>query len=163
MFKPVHGIDGTLVNSITVPSATLVVDDATLCLLKRRLADAGDYTYLLIRQAYDYEIVKTTSFAANGVNVLRAQDGTTALAFPAGAEIEFVLGAAAIQDILAQRGLDEITLEGGGIVTVTQLGVNHYSISAPAISITSSSPNVLVGGTFPNFVLSAPLLTDCCG
>lgn len=162
MFKPVHGINGSLTQALTAAGGVIYVDDSTLCLLKRRLLDSGDYTYLLLRQAYDYEIVKTTGFSANAVSVERAQDGTVAQAFPIGTEVEFVLSASAIADLIADRGLAEVNITGGGIVTVTKLGTNEYSISAPPVDITSDSPNVLVGGEFPNFVLSAPLLVDCC-
>lgn len=161
MFKPVHGIDGTLLTGVSASATTLIVDDTTLCLLKRRLTSA-DYTYLLLRQNYDYEIVKTTGIVGNGVAVLRAQDGTSPLIFTAGAQVEFVLGAAAIQDVITDRGLAEVVLDGDGIVTVTRNSANNYTISAPEITITSDSPNVLVSGDFPNFVLSAPTLVNCC-
>lgn len=161
MFKPVHGVDGTLVTSVDMNATTLVVDNGTLCLLKRRM-QSGDYTYLLMRQNYDYEIVKVTGFVANGLTVLRGQDSTVRKAFTAGAEIEFVLGAAAIQDIITERGLAEVNITGDGIVTVTKNSTNNYTISAPEINITSDSPNVLVSGEFPNFVLSAPVLINCC-
>lgn len=161
MFKPVHGIEGTLTAAITAIAAIMYVDDETFCLLQRRLID-GDYTYLMLRAAYDYEIVKVTSITANGIAIARAQDGTIAQPFPLGTEVEFVLTEAAIAEIIEQKGLSEINLEGAGIVTVTKNAPNNFTISAPIISITSVSPNVLVGGTFPNFVLSAPLLVDCC-
>jgi hypothetical protein len=161
MFKPVHGIDGNLVAAITAIATIMYVDDETFCLLQRRLVD-GDYTYLLLRASYDYEIVKVTALTANGISIARAQDGTLALPFPIGTEVEFVLTESAIAEIIEQKGLSEINLEGAGIVTVVKNAPNNYTISAPPISITSESPNVLVGGSFPNFVLSAPLLIDCC-
>ena len=161
MFKPVHGVNGTVISALAIPATTLILDDATLCLLKRRLS-TGDYTYLLLRQGYDYEIVKTAGFVANGVTVIRAQDNTVALAINVGAQVEFVLGAAAIQDIIVERGLAEVNIEGKGIITVVKNATNSYTISAPPIAITSDSPNILVGGAFPNFTLSAPVLTDCC-
>lgn len=161
MFKPVHGIDGYLTAAISNADTVLFVDDTTLSLLRRRLG-VGDHTYLLIRAAYDYEIVKVVSVGATSITVARPQDGTLAQPFASGAGVEFVLSNAAVVEIIQQEGMDEITLQGGGIVTVTKNAPNNYTVSAPAITITSTSPNVLVGGEFPTFTLSAPLLVDCC-
>lgn len=161
MFKPVHGIRGNLIAGISSFATALSVDDDTLCLLRRRLTN-GDHTYMLVRASYDYEIVKVVGFTSTGITVIRAQDGTTAQAFLAGAELEFVLSEGAIAEVIADKALGEINLTGGGMVTVVQTGVNAYTISAPEINITSVSANILVGGEFPNFVLSAPLIIDCC-
>jgi hypothetical protein len=58
--------------------------------------------------------------------------------------------------------LGQIALTGEGIITVTKTSDNSFSIYAPPVSITSESDKVLVGGEFPNFVLSAPLVSGCC-
>lgn len=161
MFKPVHGVRGTLPNGVTAFADAIVVDDVSIALLKKVLKD-GDYTYLMLRTGYAYEIVRTTGFVGNSISVSRAQDGTTAQAFPAGAQAEFVMSQSAIADVIDQQTFGEIELTGSGIVTVTRTGPNQYLISAPAVTITSESPNVLVGGEFPNFVLSTPEMRDCC-
>lgn len=161
MFKPVHGVRGTLKTALTSFADTIVVDDSTLIFLRKMLT-SPDYTYLLIRTDYSYEIVKTAGFTGNTISVLRGQDGTVAQAFPIGAEVEFVLGNAAISDIVTQQMLGQINIQGDGIVTVTKLADNDYLISAPAITIESESDKILVGGEFPNFIISTPLLRDCC-
>lgn len=161
MFKPVHGVRGYLATGINTFATSIQLDDATVCLLKSMLP-SGDYTYLLIQTAYSYEIVKTVSFTGNALNVVRARDGTTALVFPAGATVVFVLSQSAINDIVAQQALGQITLTGSGIVEVTQLGPNQFSVSAPEVSIVSDSDKILVGGEFPNFVISSPVNSECC-
>jgi hypothetical protein len=140
----------------------MTVDDATLAILKKTLINSDDYTYLIIKTTTTYEIVKATGFTGNTVNIARAQDDTTAQAFSTGTEVDFVMGDSAIADIINEKMLGQIDIIGGGMVTVTKLGTNSYQISAPPIAITSDSDKVLVGGEFPNFVLSAPAVSGCC-
>lgn len=161
MFKPVHGVRGYLTAGINAFATSIQLDDATVCLLKNMLP-SGDYTYLLVQTAYSYEIVKTVSFTGNALNVVRAQDGTTALVFPLGATVVFVLSQSAIDDIVNQQALGQVQITGSGIVTVTEIGPNQYNISAPEVDITSDSDKILVGGEFPNFVISSPVNSDCC-
>lgn len=162
MFKSIYGLVGSLTANLTNFATTMTVDDSTLAILNKTLINSGDYTYLIIKTTTTYEIVQVTGFTGNNVNIVRAQDGTTAQAFNSGTEIDFVMGDSAIADIINEKMLGQITITGSGMVTVTQLGPNSYQISAPPISITSESDKVLVGGEFPNFVLSAPIVSGCC-
>lgn len=161
MFKPVHGLKGTLVTGITDFGTTLILDNEALAMLRSRVP-SGDHTYLLLRQAYDYEIVRTVVIEKTYVTVIRAQDGTTAQAFLSGTVVEFVLSEQAIEEIITDKALGEIEITGGGIVTVEKLGTNTYKISAPAIALTSEDDSIIVGGEFPNYVISAPIKSDCC-
>ena len=68
----------------------------------------------------------------------------------------------AIADIITARNIGEIELKGSGIVEVTKLANNQYSIYAPPVNITSESDKILIGGEFPNFIISSPLVSDCC-
>lgn len=162
MFKSIYGLSGQLSASLTDFALAMTVDDYTLAALRQALKVDGDYTYLIIKTATAYEIVKTNGFTGNTVNIIRAQDGTTALSFDSGVVVEFVMGDSAIADIINNKALGQIDIQGDGMVTVTKLGPNSYKISAPEISITSESDKVLVGGEFPNFILSAPLISGCC-
>lgn len=162
MFKPAHGVDGVLTASLTAIAPSIKVDDNSYCILQRVLAD-GSYTYLVIKQNFTVEIVKATSTMNGVVLVTRAQDNTVASAFSSGASVEFVFTEQAIADIISDKTLGEIQLVGKGIVTVTKIATNSYTIGAPKINIISESEKILVGGEFPNFVLSTPLTDDCCG
>lgn|SRR5574337_212767 len=162
MFKSIYGLVGTLAADLTDFATAMTVDDDTLAILKKTLINSDDYTYLIIKTTTTYEIVKATGFTGNTVNITRAQDDTTAQAFSTGTEVDFVMGDSAIADIINEKMLGQIDITGGGMVTVTKLGTNSYQISAPPISITSESDKVLVGGEFPNFVLSAPTVSGCC-
>jgi len=161
MFKTLYGFCGELSNDLTSFATAIQVDDSLLS--KLRLALTGtDYTYLIIKTSSTYEIVRTTSFVGTSIGVIRAQEGSIAQAFSIGDAVEFVMGDQAIADIINQKMLGDVTITGEGIISVTKNGPNDYSIYAPPITITSESDKVLVGGEFPDFVLSAPLVSGCC-
>lgn len=161
MFKTLYGLSGELSVDLTDFAATISVDDSMLAKLRIGLG-SGDYTYLIVKTDTTYEIVRTNGFIGNTISVVRAQDDTTAQAFDSGSTVEFVMGDQAIADIINDRMLGEVSITGSGMVTVTKLDSNTYSIYAPIVTITSSSDKVLVGGEFPDFVLSAPLVSGCC-
>lgn len=161
MLKTFYGLSGTLTVALTNFATAMTVDDSTLAKLRVGLG-TSDYTYFIIKTSTTYEIVKVTGFVGNTLAVTRAQDGTIAQAFSVGDAAEFVLGDTAIADLINDKMLGEVNITGEGMVTVTKLGTNSYKISAPEITITSNSTKILVGGAFPNFVLSAPLVSGCC-
>ena len=163
MFKPVHGLDGYLTAALDAADTTMLIDEYSLCALRRVLADAGDWTYLLIRTVSAYEAVKVTAVPGPGVTIERAVDGTTAASWPAQTAVAFYFTESAIADIITARNIGQIELKGSGIVEVTKTGVNEYLIHAPPVNITSESDKILVGGEFPDFVISSPLVSDCCG
>lgn len=161
MFKSLYGLYGELTVNLTTFATGITVDDELLAKLRLGLK-TGDYTYLIIKTTTAYEIVRTNGFLGNTLPVIRNIDGTVPQAFPVGTAVEFVMGDQAIADMINQRMLGQINLTGDGIITVTKTSDNSYSIYAPPISIVSDSDKVLVGGEFPNFVLSAPLVSGCC-
>lgn len=163
MFKPVHGLDGYLTAALGAADTTMQVDEYSLCALRRVLSEPGDWTYLLIRTVAAYEVIKVTAVPGPGVTIERAVDGTTAAAWAIQTAVLFYFTESAIADIITAQNVGEIELKGSGIVEVTKVGANEYQIHAPPISIVSESDKILVGGEFPNFVISSPLVSDCCG
>lgn len=161
MFKSLYGLCGILAAPATNFATSITVDDELLAKLRLGLAGT-DYTYLIIKTTTAYEIVRTNGFVGNTVAIIRAEDGTTAQAFPAGTTVEFVMGDQAIADMINDRMLGQINITGTGIIEVTKTSDTSYSIYAPPVTIVSESDKVLVGGEFPNFVLSAPLVSGCC-
>src|ERR1700743_543703 len=161
MFKSLYGLYGELEVALTTFAAAITVDDEMLAKLRIGLKGT-DYTYLIIKTSTTYEIVRTNGFVGNTVAVVRAQDGTLAQAFGVGTSVEFVMGDSAISNMINERMLGQITITGGGMVTVTKNSPNNYTIYAPPVSIVSDSDKVLVGGEYPNFILSAPLVSGCC-
>ena len=161
-FKALYGLAGYLNAPLTAVSTAIVLDDNTMATLRYALNNGANYTYLIVKTATTYEVLLTESFAGNMINIARGQDGTTAQAFPLNTDVEFCMGDAAIAAMINERALGQINLTGSGIVTVTKTGTNTYQVSAPPISIVSESTNILVGGGFPNFALSAPVINGCC-
>lgn len=161
MFKTFYGLIGALQADLTDFAVNMTVDDVMFGRLRKCLG-ATDYTYLIIKTDAIYEIVKVTGFVGNTVAITRAQDGTTAQAFAMGVDVEFVMGDQAIADMINDRMLGQIDITGSGIVQVTRTGTNSFSVYAPPLSIVSNSSKILVGGEFPNIVLSAPLASGCC-
>jgi hypothetical protein len=99
---------------------------------------AGDYTYVTLDADTDpplREIVRVTAIAGNTLTVVRAQDGSTASAFGAGAKVELRLTAALLNDVATEASVTNwadvqnkpdptLTLTGDvtGTVTFTDLG-----------------------------------------
>jgi hypothetical protein len=64
---------------------------------------AGDYFYATISSVSNaYEVVKVTARSTDTFTIVRAQEGTTALSFPAGSRIELRVTAANIVELLDQ-------------------------------------------------------------
>lgn len=162
MFKPMHGLQATLLTALGTGNTVAQLDSNSIAMLKARLG-TGNHTYVLIKNAAAYEIAKITAVYADSVTLVRGQDGTTAKVFALGSSVEFVLGEAAIQDIIEEKMLSEVHITGSGIADVQKVGLNTYIINVPTINITSESPDILVSGEYPEFVISAPIKSDCCG
>lgn len=161
MFKPVHGLRGVLQVSILAGDTSVALDSESMALLRARLG-TGNHTYALIRNGYAYEVVKLTQVYATTATVVRAQDGTVAQAFLTGSQVEFVLGESAIADIILEKTLDEIQITGSGVAEVVKTGPNTYNINVPEVTLVSESPDIIVEGEYPEFVISAPIKSDCC-
>jgi hypothetical protein len=86
---------------------------------------AGEYFYATITATSGvYEIVKVTSRSTDSISITRAQEGTTALAFPSGSIVELRITAQAITDAIADSSTDlqnnTFTANGTG----TAVGLN---------------------------------------
>lgn len=86
---------------------------------------SGEYFYATITATSGvYEIVKVTSRSTDAISLTRAQEGTTALAFPQGSIVELRITAQAITDAIADSSTDlqnnTFTANGTG----TAVGIN---------------------------------------
>jgi hypothetical protein len=64
---------------------------------------AGDYFYATISSVSNaYEVVKVTARSTDTITIVRAQEGTTALSFPASSRIELRVTAQNIVELLDQ-------------------------------------------------------------
>lgn len=162
MFKALYGFCAELAQPLTTVGTGIVLDDDSMARIRYGLNAGANYTYLMLLTPTTYEVLLTEAFVGNTINVARGQDGTAAQSFNAGTEVQFCMGDAAIAAMISERALGQVNITGSGIVTVTQTGTNSYDINAPAVTIVSESDNVLVGGEFPNFILSTPVINGCC-
>lgn len=86
---------------------------------------AGEYFYATITATSGvYEIVKVTSRSTDAISITRAQESTTAIAFPQGSIVELRITAQAITDAIADSSTDlqnnTFTADGSG----TAVGIN---------------------------------------
>lgn len=86
---------------------------------------SGEYFYATITATSGvYEIVKVTSRSTDSISITRAQESTTALAFPSGSIVELRITAQAITDAIADSTTDlqnnTFTANGTG----TAVGIN---------------------------------------
>lgn len=109
----------TLANNAVSTLAASITDDATT--ISIRGADAGKFPVLaadewspatIIDAANNMEIVKIVARAAAVLTVERAQEGTTAKAFPAGARIDVRMTAGAFAALADRDGLKEVAYTG---------------------------------------------------
>jgi len=118
---------GTLAASI-LSSATTIVLSSTQGALFPTLS-AGQYFYgTLFNTAGSYEIVKVTARAGDNLTVIRAQEGTTALAFSAG-------------DGFAQR------LTSASLNNFSQLDADNTFTGTNAFAAITASANSQFNGT----------------
>lgn len=91
----------TVITTATVAAGDVSVDVASTA--DYPALGVGDYFYLVFVRLSDNlkEIVKVTAYSGTTLTIVRAQEGTTALAFAAGDRAELWLTAAGITDNLA--------------------------------------------------------------
>lgn len=110
MFKPVQGATGELAQAASALDVILYVN-ADLANKLTTALSGGHHTYVLIEEVGSVEAVKVTAADLFGLTVERAQDGSTAKAFSAGATVEYALVSAAVADLVDDR-LAELGIEG---------------------------------------------------
>ena len=90
----------TTVNALTTTTTEVVV--ATGTGLKFPVLSTGDYFYATLSDIFgNYEIVRVTARVVDTLTVIRAQEGTTARAFPANSRIELRITAQSVLDALS--------------------------------------------------------------
>lgn len=150
----------TLVGSITsgaTPDFVVTVTDGS----GLPTLAAGQHFYVtLINGDDEYEIMKVTVHAAasNSLTVgARAQDGTTELEFDNGDLVELWFAAQTFRDLRDEvnligagtvTGVDELslTLDGGGVASIKDLGVTTAKIANGAVGNTQLANNAVSEG-----------------
>lgn len=91
----------TIPSSITAGQTSITVTTGTGVVFPT--LGVGDYFFATISSvANAYEVVKVTARSGDVLTITRAQEGTTALSFPAASRIELRVTAQSIIDLLDQ-------------------------------------------------------------
>ncbi|MBF0212275.1 MAG: hypothetical protein HQM00_01785 [Magnetococcales bacterium] len=145
---------------------------------------AGDYTFLTLASAVGREIVKATAISGNTITVVRAQGGTSALAFGIGARVELRLcsavlaaltegfmigpassvdGAVAMFDGTGGRNLKQATVASGTVLGRTSPGSGAIEVlvlsQAGALimaAATAADQLALLAASGPRFPVFVP-------
>lgn len=119
-------------------STSLVVSSGTGALFPSIAQNSGDYFYItLVDIEGNFEIVKVTSRTGDSFVVERAQDGTSAIEFEQGSIVEHRVTAGSLNDIVTTL-VDEIR----------NVPFVIYPIGSIYMSLNSTEPSVLFGGTW---------------
>jgi hypothetical protein len=165
VFKPTPGIIGTVLTSASPSATVLRVDAAYATYLAAQLA-AGDWTYCQTQSGNAVEVMKITSISGNAITVARAVDASASLALAGGVnQLQFVMAASAVQDLITKQAMaPAITIAGAGGVTVTQPTTNHFIVTMPSTTLTSSDASITLTSASQNaFNLSINAGTaGCC-
>lgn len=166
MFKPVHNANGCLTSAVSSGAGLLALDSDTISALSAVLGLGGsDHTYLRIGEPPLCEVVRVSNVTMDGtVDAVRAQDGTSARAFSAGAPVEYVMTAQAVEDIVnATVSPNNVTVVAGDNITVSEGPEGTFTVSAVGANITSEG-TIAVSGTYPNISIDVERgAFGCCG
>lgn len=103
VMKYTNNASADLATSITSSATSIVVQSGSGS--RFPALAAGDYFFAtLIDSSNNIEIVRVTARSADTLTVVRAQDGTTARSYPAGAKIELRIVAAGLGEFMQRDG-----------------------------------------------------------
>jgi hypothetical protein len=100
----------------------------------------SDFFYVTLESAaLVREIVKVTARAGDTLTVVRGQDGTTAVAWPAGAPVALRANAAALDYVMETSRQDAISAAASAATATTKAGEASTSATAAASSATTAT------------------------
>lgn len=134
VFRPYNAI-GVLLFPLSKTGKLAVVEPTLVGILEQ--ASVSNWCYLRIGYRDKYEIVKVINSQLTGIHVCRAQDNTEALAFPAGAVVEYILTASEISDSVEPTQL--------AIYDYDAIQVSNQNIKYKEVSISFFGVNYLIG------------------
>jgi len=120
-----NNTSSSIVGSLTASSTSVAVSAGTG--VNFPALSAGQYFYAtLISPTGLYEVVKCTSRVSDILTIVRAQEGTTAIAFPDGSRIDLRVTAQSVIDAIADRvalkdQASEISFVPTGPITATNV------------------------------------------
>lgn len=147
-FVPLLGFQTNLAATL-LNSATQMLLPASAASTIASLVGVGDYSILALNNGVNFEIVYVTGVTGGAVNIMRAQEGTTAFTFGTGTDVRFVWTPVGIQET-ATAGTP-VTITGINAASVT--GSPNYVVDVPETAITAGT-GISVTGAFPNFTIT---------
>jgi len=158
-FVSIPGLNTALTGAVSSGTGLFPIDPNVATALAAELG--ANYTYASASDGVNYEIVQITSVSGSNLVVVRAQDGTTASAFPAGTCLRYVW---TTEGIIAVAAGGSLVLTGSGTVTTTQTGANAWTVHADVPAITATLP-IEIMGAYPNWEITyqGAYGACCCG
>jgi hypothetical protein len=106
-----NNVASTLLSAIGTGDTSLVVASGDGVLFPS--PTGGDHFYItVIETSGALEIMKVTSRSSDTLSLTRAQDGTAAASFTAGARIEMRVNAASVEDAVSEATANIVTGDG---------------------------------------------------
>lgn len=138
------GVIGVLQSGAPGSAVVMTVDGAYAAYLAGLLG-GGAWTYARSRVGNTAEIIKITGISGQVITVDRAEDNTLALSLATGAELEFVMGASAVADLITAASMaPALVLAVTGALTLTENSTNNYTLGVPQTEVTSTSGSLIV-------------------
>lgn len=165
MFKPIPNAKGCIVANLTPIANVMLIDDDSYAVLASTLGEGGvDHTFIRMGTAPQCEYIRVQQLNSGVVTINRGEDGTIPLAFLSTTEFEYVLTAAAVEDMISvSMSPPNLSIVGIAPVEVTQLGTNNFEIYVPVPEFQSTGNTVDVTGTFPSYDINVVRgANGCC-
>lgn len=128
----------TLATYIDAAATSITLATGTGVLFPAITSGSGDYFYMtLLDLNGNFEIVKVIARNADVCSVLRAQEGTTAIAFPQGSTVDHRITAASLNDIISTV-----------MTNMQSVPDIIYPIGSIYMSLNDTDPAELFGGSW---------------
>ena len=127
-----NNASSTLATAISASDTGLVVADGS----RFPVLGAGEYCYAtLVSTGGTTEVVKITARVSNSLTVVRAQDGSSAASFAAGALLEMRVNAASVRELHDEASEVSIA-DAGGYFTATNVedALQEARVRAPSVN-----------------------------
>lgn len=95
------GFNSNTIDKLLDTDLDLPIYEQHLSLLRARLANDGDYTYLVLNDGTQTEAVRVANHGGF-LKLLRGLEDTTATSFPAGTCVRWEITPSAVRDIICQ-------------------------------------------------------------
>ena len=100
-YKGFEGFNSDLTDKLDKSDTDLPIHEQHLSTLRGRLADDGDYTFLVLNDGTQFEVVRVANHGGF-LKLTRGLEETAPASFPVGTCVRWELTPAAVRDIVCQ-------------------------------------------------------------